>query len=323
MPPRPKHEHSETRARLSEVAQSRSAATGRRGACSRPGRGNVDDGFDLDGFLAQLLVARVATVGPTGPSVRALWYLWEARAFWWLTGGWSRLGQLLERDPRVALVVDTCDLDRGEVLQVTARSRAELHPFEADRARRWGCATSEPTSATGVASKARSSTIPRRASSPSSRRSSAPATSRTDCRASQREPLAGVLPGSWRLPLTAECEVSRKTRPPWTKSRRLACRGWRFSQVTRRGSRAISPLGYCLSSVAGASASTPPGWPRTRRARRRRRRARSLTGPDWIRRSPGEARTGRRGPASSRSTPAAPAPSAGATPAGTVRSPRP
>ena len=52
--------------------------------------------------------------------------------------GWSRLGQLLERDPRVALVVDSCDLDRGVVLQVTARGRAELHPFEADRARRCG-----------------------------------------------------------------------------------------------------------------------------------------------------------------------------------------
>ena len=55
----------------------------------------VDDGFDLDGFLGQPLVARVATVGRTGPSVRPLWYLWEGRAFWWITGGWSRLGQLL------------------------------------------------------------------------------------------------------------------------------------------------------------------------------------------------------------------------------------
>jgi hypothetical protein len=70
----------------------------------------VDDGFDLDGFLGQPLVAHVATVGRTGPSVRALWYLWEGRAFWWLT----------------------------EVLQVTARGRAKLHSFEADRARRWG-----------------------------------------------------------------------------------------------------------------------------------------------------------------------------------------
>jgi nitroimidazol reductase NimA-like FMN-containing flavoprotein (pyridoxamine 5'-phosphate oxidase superfamily) len=42
----------------------------------------VDDGFDLDGFLDQPLVAHLATVGRTGPSVRPLWYLWEGRAFW-------------------------------------------------------------------------------------------------------------------------------------------------------------------------------------------------------------------------------------------------
>jgi hypothetical protein len=58
--------------------------------------------------------------------------------FWWLTGGWSKLGRIIERDPRVAPVVDTCDLDRGEVLQVTARGAAEVRPFEADRARRRG-----------------------------------------------------------------------------------------------------------------------------------------------------------------------------------------
>jgi len=70
--------------------------------------------------------------------VRPLWYLWEEYAFWWLTGGWSRLGQLLDHDPRVALVVDTCDLRSGEVLQVMARGTAEVRPFDGDRARRWG-----------------------------------------------------------------------------------------------------------------------------------------------------------------------------------------
>jgi hypothetical protein len=39
----------------------------------------VEDGIDLDGFLSQPLVVRVATVGRTGPSVRPLWYLWEGR----------------------------------------------------------------------------------------------------------------------------------------------------------------------------------------------------------------------------------------------------
>ncbi|MDQ3723519.1 MAG: pyridoxamine 5'-phosphate oxidase family protein [Actinomycetota bacterium] len=99
---------------------------------------SIQEGFELDEFLGRPLVARVATLGRNGPTVRPLWYLWEERSFWWLTGGWSKLGQLLAADPRVALVVDTCDLERGEVLQVTARGSARLQPFDADRARRWG-----------------------------------------------------------------------------------------------------------------------------------------------------------------------------------------
>ncbi len=95
----------------------------------------IEDDFALDDFLSQPLVARVAT---TGPSVRPVWYLWEDDAFWWLTGGWSRLLAILERDARVAVVVDTCDLATGSVLQVVARGTAEPLPFDADRARRWG-----------------------------------------------------------------------------------------------------------------------------------------------------------------------------------------
>ena len=45
----------------------------------------IDEGFDLDGFLAQPLVARMAA---RGPSILAVWFLWEDGAFWWLTGGW-------------------------------------------------------------------------------------------------------------------------------------------------------------------------------------------------------------------------------------------
>jgi nitroimidazol reductase NimA-like FMN-containing flavoprotein (pyridoxamine 5'-phosphate oxidase superfamily) len=91
------------------------------------------ESFGLDEFLARPLVARVAT---NGPEVRPVWYLWEEGAFWWLTGGWSSLPQTLERDPLAALVVDTCDLDSGQVLVVTASGRAGLLPFDAGRARR-------------------------------------------------------------------------------------------------------------------------------------------------------------------------------------------
>lgn len=81
------------------------------------------------------MIARVAT---TGPTVRPVWYLWEERAFWWLTGSWSRLQTILERDARVALVVDTCDLETGEVLQVVAKGKVEVRDFDLERARRWG-----------------------------------------------------------------------------------------------------------------------------------------------------------------------------------------
>jgi hypothetical protein len=45
----------------------------------------IDADFEVDAFLAQPLTARVAAAGP---SVRAVWFLWEDGAFWWLTGGW-------------------------------------------------------------------------------------------------------------------------------------------------------------------------------------------------------------------------------------------
>jgi nitroimidazol reductase NimA-like FMN-containing flavoprotein (pyridoxamine 5'-phosphate oxidase superfamily) len=93
----------------------------------------IDAGFDLEGFLARPLVARLATAGPT---VRPLWYLWEEQAFWWLTGDWSRLPRILADDSKVALVVDDCDLRSGEVLQVICRGRATVVPLDAGRARR-------------------------------------------------------------------------------------------------------------------------------------------------------------------------------------------
>jgi hypothetical protein len=91
----------------------------------------IEADFDLAGFLARPLVARVAAAGP---SVRAVWFLWEDGAFWWLTGGWSRLPSILKADPRVALVVDTCDVESGEVLQLSAKGEAEIYQLDTGRA---------------------------------------------------------------------------------------------------------------------------------------------------------------------------------------------
>ncbi|MGH3665496.1 MAG: pyridoxamine 5'-phosphate oxidase family protein [Egibacteraceae bacterium] len=89
--------------------------------------------FDVDAFLAQPLVGRLATAGPT---VRPIWYLWEDGAFWWLTGPWSRLRDHLAADPEVALVIDTCDLATGHVWQVVAKGEAEVMPYDPERALR-------------------------------------------------------------------------------------------------------------------------------------------------------------------------------------------
>ncbi|GLY34855.1 hypothetical protein Amsp01_008790 [Amycolatopsis sp. NBRC 101858] len=90
-------------------------------------------GFDVDGFLALPLTARVATDGPT---VRPTWYLWEESAFWILSGPWSRLPQRIRMRPRIALAVDVCDLGTGMVRQVLATGDADLRPFDVARGRR-------------------------------------------------------------------------------------------------------------------------------------------------------------------------------------------
>jgi hypothetical protein len=89
-----------------------------------------DHPFDVDAFLARPLTARLAVAGP---SVRPVWYLWEDSAFWVLTGSWSQMPSLIGRDPHVALVIDTCELGTGEVLQVVASGNAELRPYDVHR----------------------------------------------------------------------------------------------------------------------------------------------------------------------------------------------
>jgi hypothetical protein len=93
--------------------------------------------FDVDEFLRQPLTAQVGTVtAATGPAVRPTWFLWEESAFWILTGPWSRLPAQVQRDPRVAVVVDVCDLATGLVRQVIASGVCELLAFDIPRGQR-------------------------------------------------------------------------------------------------------------------------------------------------------------------------------------------
>ena len=89
--------------------------------------------FDIDSFLAKPLVARLATNGPT---IRPVWFLWEDGAFWIITGEWSGLPARLATDSKVSLVVDTCDLTSGEVLQVTVTGIASIEPYDDEKAYR-------------------------------------------------------------------------------------------------------------------------------------------------------------------------------------------
>jgi nitroimidazol reductase NimA-like FMN-containing flavoprotein (pyridoxamine 5'-phosphate oxidase superfamily) len=91
---------------------------------------------DVSQFLAQPLPARLAVTGKDGyPTVRPVWFLFEDKTFWWLTGSsYSRLQDLLAIDPRVSLVVDSCDLTTGQVLAVTARGKAAVHALDTQRA---------------------------------------------------------------------------------------------------------------------------------------------------------------------------------------------
>ncbi|MBW3580680.1 MAG: pyridoxamine 5'-phosphate oxidase family protein [Actinobacteria bacterium] len=93
--------------------------------------------FDVDTYLSQPLVARVAAVGSSGgPTIRPVWYLWEDGAFWWLTGPWSGLEGRLREDGNVALVIDSCDLVTGCTRQVRATGRAEIVAADVPRVRR-------------------------------------------------------------------------------------------------------------------------------------------------------------------------------------------
>jgi nitroimidazol reductase NimA-like FMN-containing flavoprotein (pyridoxamine 5'-phosphate oxidase superfamily) len=93
--------------------------------------------MDVEDFLSRPLVARIAANGSNGPTIRPVWFLYEEGSFWWLTGSsYSKLGELLAEDPRVAIAIDTCDLETGEVFAVTATGRAFVHPLDAALAKR-------------------------------------------------------------------------------------------------------------------------------------------------------------------------------------------
>ncbi|HWH20181.1 MAG TPA: pyridoxamine 5'-phosphate oxidase family protein, partial [Solirubrobacterales bacterium] len=61
---------------------------------------------ERDEYLAAQRTCRVATVGPQGPHVAPLWFVWVDGVFWLTSLNRSQRWTDMERDPRVAVVVD-------------------------------------------------------------------------------------------------------------------------------------------------------------------------------------------------------------------------
>ncbi|WP_416983726.1 pyridoxamine 5'-phosphate oxidase family protein [Streptomyces sp. T028] len=74
----------------------------------RRGRKIMMSPGELDAFLTTQRTCRVATVSADGaPHVSALWFLWDGSALWLYSVMRSKRWTQLNRDPRVAIVVDT------------------------------------------------------------------------------------------------------------------------------------------------------------------------------------------------------------------------
>lgn len=92
-----------------------------------------DAAFDVDAFLGEAHSVRVATNGPT---LRPLWFQWEEGCFWVISGPWAKLFARIQNDPKLALLVDVEEHDRGRIYQVMAQGNAEITPYDIPRARR-------------------------------------------------------------------------------------------------------------------------------------------------------------------------------------------
>jgi hypothetical protein len=62
---------------------------------------------ELDSFLAEERTCRVASVGPSGPHVTPLWFVWATGAIWLYSLTRSQRWIDILRTPRIAIVIDS------------------------------------------------------------------------------------------------------------------------------------------------------------------------------------------------------------------------
>ena len=80
-------------------------------------------GPELDEFLTVQRTCRVATVSPSGPHVTPLWFVWDGSSLWLHSLSRSQRWTDLERDNRVAVVIDT-GTEYAELRGAELRGRA-------------------------------------------------------------------------------------------------------------------------------------------------------------------------------------------------------
>jgi hypothetical protein len=79
---------------------------------------------ELDAFLATERTCRVATSSPQGPHNTPLWFVWDGTALWLTSLVKSQRWTDLERDPRVAVLVDAGE-EYGELRGAELRGNVE------------------------------------------------------------------------------------------------------------------------------------------------------------------------------------------------------
>ena len=72
----------------------------------RRGRRIAMDTAELDAFLTAERTCRVATVSAQGPHNTPLWFVWDGTAMWLTSIVKSQRWTDLQRDPRVAVLID-------------------------------------------------------------------------------------------------------------------------------------------------------------------------------------------------------------------------
>jgi Pyridoxamine 5'-phosphate oxidase len=80
---------------------------------------------ELDAFLARERTCRLATASPQGPHLTPLWFVWDGTALWLTSLTRSQRWTDLERDPRVAVLVDAGE-EYAELRGAELRGRVEV-----------------------------------------------------------------------------------------------------------------------------------------------------------------------------------------------------